>query len=115
MGEGLQMCARYAPTQPDPTQFPTRQSDHVPETRTAQGDGEQPTRVVSTITVEDISPIKYRKLRQHLLLPGSWWPQADHKGYHWGPLLPSSPRGGRTCYLEQLGEAGTSENISWGH
>lgn len=96
--------------------FPIWQSDCVPETKAAQGDGEQPTRVVSTMMVEDVSPIKYRKLRlgsQHVLLPSSWWPQGDQKGYLQGPLLPASLQGGRTCYLEELGEAGTSKNSSW--
>jgi len=67
--------------------FPLWQFDQVPETRAAQGDGEQPTRVVSTMMVEDVSPIKYRKLRwgrQHVLLPSSQWPQGDQKGYSWG-------------------------------
>lgn len=58
------MCVRYAPTQPDATQFPIWQSDYIPETRAAQGDREQPMGVVSTVTVEDISPITYRKLRK---------------------------------------------------
>lgn len=76
---------------------------------------EQPIRVVSTMMVEDVSPIKYRKLRlgkQHILLPSSWQLQEDQKGYSWGPFLLACPRGGRTRYLEELGEAGTSENIS---
>lgn len=67
------------------------------------------------MSVEDVSPIKYKKAQTGeaaLVNPGSWWPQGDQKGFPWGSLLPASPRGGRTRYLEEFGEAGTSANIS---
>lgn len=66
-GEGRRasnVCEKFLIPHSSPA-FPICQSDHA---RAAQGDRNSPR------MVEDVFPIKHRKLRHCVLIPGSWWP-----------------------------------------